>query len=117
MVIHSAGTFAASPSSGGAGADFRQWKVLVSRYQDFSKLLSRGSRARVPTHRRIRCLLGARLASDLPGLALVGRISHPLNDSSNFLFGFAASFPAEPALPGRTPHRPLSKDNSISGPA
>ena len=27
---------------------------------------------------------GARLTSDLPDLALVGRVSHPLDDSSNF---------------------------------
>ncbi len=27
---------------------------------------------------------GARLTSDLPDLALIGRVSHPLDDSSNF---------------------------------
>jgi neurotransmitter:Na+ symporter, NSS family len=44
----------------------------------------------------------ARLTTDLPGSALVGRVSHPLDDSSNFLKVFASFLPIGPALPGRT---------------
>jgi hypothetical protein len=44
----------------------------------------------------------ARLASDLPGLALIGRGSHPLDDFSEFLESIATSYPFRPASPGRT---------------
>jgi hypothetical protein len=47
----------------------------------------------------------ARLAADLPGSALVGRDSHPLDDFSEFPVGVATSFPLGPAFPGHTKAR------------
>ena len=45
---------------------------------------SRGPHARVPTHRRLPHGSGARLATGLPGSALTGRDSHPLDDKQDF---------------------------------
>ena len=45
---------------------------------------SRGPLARAPTHRRIPRGSGARLATGLPGSALAGRDSHPLDDIQDF---------------------------------
>ena len=45
---------------------------------------------------------GARLTTDLPGWALVGRVSHPLDDSSNFLKVITYFLSTGPALLGRT---------------
>jgi hypothetical protein len=44
----------------------------------------------------------ARLTTDLPNLALVGRVSHPLDDSSKFPEVFASFFSIGPASLGRT---------------
>lgn len=43
----------------------------------------------------------ARLASSLPGSALAGRDSHPLDGYSEFQGGIVSSYPFGPALPGR----------------
>jgi hypothetical protein len=49
---------------------------------------------------------GARLATDLPDSALVGRVSHPLDDSSKFPEVIASFLSIGPASLGRTrPHR------------
>ena len=44
----------------------------------------------------------ARLATDLPGSALVGSVSHRLDDDSEFQGSIVFSYPNGPALPGRT---------------
>ncbi|HEY5282923.1 MAG TPA: hypothetical protein VIM14_09050 [Polyangia bacterium] len=44
----------------------------------------------------------ASLATGPPGLALAGRVSHPLDDFSEFLGLPHVSLPFRPALPGRT---------------
>ena len=54
---------------------------------------SRGPRARVPMHRRGPRGPVARLATDLPGSALIGRVSHPLDDSQDFGASACTSFP------------------------
>jgi hypothetical protein len=46
----------------------------------------------------------ARLTTDLPGSALVGRVSHPLEDSLN-LMSSSQPTPFRPAFPGRTQGR------------
>lgn len=45
----------------------------------------------------------ARLASGVPGSALAGRDSHPLDDQRDFQRATACFLPSRPALPGRTP--------------
>jgi len=68
-----------------------------------SRLYSHGPRLRVPTHRRRASLPpGARLATGLPGSALAGRVSHPLDDFSEFHELPHVFIPFRPALPGRT---------------
>jgi len=68
-----------------------------------SRLYSHGPRLRVPTHRRRASLPpGARLATGLPGSALAGRASHPLDDFSEFHESPHVFIPFRPALPGRT---------------
>ena len=52
--------------------------------------------------------VGARLATDLPGSALVGRVSHPLDDSSQFPIVIASFLSKGPALLGRTRPRHLT---------
>jgi hypothetical protein len=54
---------------------------------------------------------GARLTTDLPGWALVGRVSHPLDDSSNFLKVITYFLSTGPALLGRTNCRDLRISN------
>ena len=49
--------------------------------------------------------LSARLATDLPGSALAGRVSHPLDDSSLFPKVIASFLSKRPASLGRTRHR------------
>ena len=51
-------------------------------------------------HPRVAALV-ARLATDLPGWALVGRDLHPLDDKRNFVT-YRMVTPFRPALPGRT---------------
>jgi hypothetical protein len=46
---------------------------------------------------------GARLATDLLGSALVGSVSHRLDDDSGFQGSIVTSYSTGPALPGRTP--------------
>jgi hypothetical protein len=65
----------------------------------------------VPAHTfaclRIACAVtnaGARLATDLPGSALIGSVSHRLDDDSEFQGSIVLSYPFGPALPGRN-HR------------
>ena len=48
----------------------------------------------------------ARLASGLPGSALAGRGSHPLDDYSEFRIGTTSFRPIGPALPDRFLHFP-----------
>ncbi len=47
----------------------------------------------------------ARLATGLPGSALAGRVSHPLDDTSDFKAASTTSYPNRPALPGRIRRR------------
>jgi hypothetical protein len=70
---------------------------------EVSRLYSHGPRLRVPTHHPVTSLPPeARLATGLPGSALAGRVSHPLDDFSEFHELPHVFIPFRPALPGRT---------------
>ncbi len=51
---------------------------------------------------RVVTAAGARLATDLLGSALLGQVSHLLDDASQFLEVFASFLSKRPALLGRT---------------
>lgn len=57
---------------------------LGHRKAEISRLVPRGPQARVPTHRRRRCLRRRKARYRPGGLPLAGRVSHPLDDFSEF---------------------------------
>ena len=82
---------------------FGTHQSLGARKPTVSRLCSRGPRLRAPTHRpRASLPPGARLATGLPGSTLAGRVSHPLDDFSEFHELPHVFIPFRPALPGRT---------------
>ena len=91
------------PITDGDAATFRTTESLGARKPYVSKLYSHGPRLCIPTHRPMASLpFGARLATGPPGLALAGRVSHPLDDFSEFHELPHVFIPFRPALPGRT---------------
>jgi hypothetical protein len=87
----------------GLAVAFRVYDPLGAWKPPVSRLCSHGPCLRVPTHRpRTSLLPGARLATGLPGSALAGRVSHPLDDFSEFHESPHDFIPFRPALPGRT---------------
>jgi len=71
--------------AGNAAAVFRIREPLDIPETTHFEAHFHGSYARAPTHRRAGWPYhGARLTTDLPGSALVGRVSHPLDDFSEF---------------------------------
>ena len=94
---------AVSPMVDGLAVAFRVYDPLGAWKPPVSRLCSHGPCLRVPTHRRWASLpSGARLATGLPGSALAGRVSHPLDDFSEFHESPHDFIPFRPALPGRT---------------
>ena len=84
-------------------AAFGTHDSLGARKPTVSRLYSHGPHLCVPTHRRETSLPpGARLATGLPGSTLAGRVSHPLDDFSEFHELPHVFIPFRPALPGRT---------------
>jgi len=91
------------PSREGLAAVFRLPNTLDTPNLSFSRLTSHGPCVRAPSHRRARCRpllpspLHARRQASLPTCmaALVGRVSHPLDDASVFLLGIRTSIPTD----------------------
>jgi hypothetical protein len=76
----------------------------------FSRLTSRGSLVRVPTHRRVRCRPASALSPSYPSqgslpvflAGFTARVSHPQDDDSVFRLLIATPFFYRPTVPGRT---------------
>jgi hypothetical protein len=113
MVEHPAECAAPSSFNGNRATAFRQPVTLGIR----NSLTFRGC---IPTahtlaHLRIAHVvtdISARLATDLPDSALIGRVSHPLDDSSKFQEVIASFLSIGPASLGRTRPRQL-KNNRL----
>jgi hypothetical protein len=103
MVEHPAECVIFAPCTGDNAAAFRRPVALGIR----NSLTFRGC---IPTAHTLTYLrfahavtdTSARLATDPPGSALVGRVSHPLDDSSKFPEVFASFLSIGPASLGRT---------------
>lgn len=91
------------PMFGDVGAAFSHVKGLGESETIISGLSIHGPHARLLTHRLRRFrTVGAEPATDLPGSALIGRVSHPLDSEPNFKDASRTSYSNGPALPGRT---------------
>jgi hypothetical protein len=105
MVEHPAECVFLAPCIGVDAAAFRRPVALGIR----DSLSFRGC---IPMAHTLACLriahavtvIGARLATDPPGSALIGRVSHPLDDSSKFPVIIASFLSIGPASLGRTGH-------------
>src|SRR5262249_27600141 len=92
------------PAREGSTAAFRHTNTLGTQNASFSGLTSHGPSARAPTHRRARRRPASALSpsrssqGSLPTClaALVGRDSHPLDDSSAFLEAIRSLLPYGP---------------------